>query len=363
VGTTARTGLIRRLRFRAEVLRLIRRFFDSRGFLEVQTPVLTDRVIPESNLHYFTTTHRPRPESPPRALHLIPSPELWHKRLIAEGAGSLFEIARCFRDCEPAGGAHEPEFTMLEWYGVGQSTEEAMALTEELFAFVLHGLAAAGHQVPAGSFAAPFRRLSVAEAFRELAGLDLEKLQETPRFAAAVRELGVGLGDGQGAGPLQGASDGDVDAAGPRGGVGHADREGRPAWDEAFTAAFLTLVEPKLPADRPLFLTAYPRQVRCLAERVGGTPWRDRWELYAGGVELANCFSEERDPAALRGFLEEEAAALRRQRRSLPIDREMLDYMPRMPRCSGVAMGVDRLVMVLAGAKNIEDTAVFSPRF
>jgi lysyl-tRNA synthetase class 2 len=129
-------------------------------------------------------------------------------------------------------------------------------------------------------------------------------------------------------------------------------------WEEVFNRIFLTFVEPELPKDRPVFLTDYPAGIPCLAKEIPGTPWLERWELYLGGMETANCFSEETDRRKIEAFYRGEAAAF-----SAPgkhrIDWNYPELLGRLPKCSGVALGVDRLLMVVSGAGSIEDVLIF----
>ena len=169
----------------------------------------------------------------------------------------------------------------------------------------------------------------MAEAFWEFACIDLELCIEQEGLEEAGREKGLRFGPEY-------------------------------TWEQVFNVIFLSLVEPHLPEDSPLVLTNYPARVACLAKRIPGTPWAERWELYAKGLELANCFTEETDPDTVRAFF------LSENEKTPPEKRHALaEYFPTLfshgfPDCSGVALGVDRLIMALYGIKSIQEVIPFS---
>jgi lysyl-tRNA synthetase class 2 len=306
--TPERLTLLRR---RSEALQRIRLFFRGLGYLEVDTPLLAPALIPESSLEVFRTLGDPQ-------LYLIPSPELWMKRLLLEGSGSLFQLCRCFRNHEPDSPLHSREFTMLEWYAAGADYLQSIDILERLFGFLLEGLGLA----PALSFrgrrldcAPPFRRLSMREAFLRRLGWRLEDLADLPALARRARELEV-----------QAAAD--------------------DSWADLFHKVFLGFVEPALPADRPLLLLDYPAAIPTLARRSG--LWAERWELYLGGVEIANCYSEATDPQTIAEFFRGQSEAKSRSLEPHRVDWELAAALQAgLPPCSGTALGVDRLLMVL----------------
>lgn len=293
----------------------IRTFFHGREYLEVETPLLAPHLIPEPAIDVFSTrfTHPFRGERP---LYLIPSPEVYMKELLARGSGSIFQITRSFRNSEQLGALHNPEFTMLEYYTVHKDYRQSMAITEELFRSVLPA------DTPA-DLKPPFRIMTMEEALREFAGVELRQCGEPGALAEEVRRLGLVPGDGD-------------------------------SWEVLFNRIFLTLVEPELPADRPLVLTDYPEQIPCLA-RPGQGPFLERWELYVRGVELANCYSEETDYRRVRDYYRREGA-------SAPAESDPAWcrlYESGFPPCSGVAMGIDRLLMLMAGKRSLEGVILF----
>jgi lysyl-tRNA synthetase class 2 len=291
-----------------------REFFLELGYLETDTPLLSPSLIPESCLEAFATTYL-HPYKPGMPLYLVPSPEIWMKRIIAETGSSVFQLCKSFRNAESVGRIHNPEFTMLEYYTVNGSSVSNIALTEELLA------ALAGPATPPEA-RPPFRRITMAEAFREHAGLDLETLSDTGAICEAARSKGLMLPQG-------------VD------------------WEEAFNIIFLSLIEPELPQDRPLVLDEYPAGIECLAKDLPGRPFKERWELYIRGIEIANCFTEMADPEAVRRYFVSQGAGKATALVPHRIDSGYADLFERFPPCSGVAVGFDRLLMVLKGMKDI----------
>jgi elongation factor P--(R)-beta-lysine ligase len=305
---------IRLLKERSRILTETRDFFLARDYLETDTPALAPSLIPESCLEVFKTEYD-NPFVGSMDLWLVPSPEVWMKPLIAKYKRSVFQICKCFRNAESIGRIHNPEFTMLEYYTVGGTAASSIGITEELFR------RCAGPDTPESSLP-PFRRMSMAEAFRELAGLDLNALQDRERIIEAGRGKGLLIQD---------------DAS----------------WEDAFNQVFLSLVENHLPEDRPLALERYPAQIDCLAADIPGTPWKDRWELYVRGVELCNCYTEASDPDAVRASFQREAERKRASRVPHRVDFSYPDIFTDFPPCSGVALGFDRFVLALTGATDI----------
>jgi elongation factor P--(R)-beta-lysine ligase len=307
------------LRRRSHILSDIRKFFEELRYIEVQTPQLAATPIPEAHIELFETAYLP-PDyrcGTPVPLYLLPSPEYYLKQLLAAGSGSIYEIAHSFRNAESIGPQHNPEFTMLEYYTVDADGDDSLEITREL----LTELGIAEEPLV----------ISMEDAFSRYAGIDLAAL-------------------------LEGAS------TEPDGSI----MDSRTV-EERFQHIFLTRVEPELPTDRPVFVTRYPAVVPTLARNIAGTPWADRWELYLGGMEVANCFGEETDPERIGEFFCRQAAEKGANCRvQHPVDMSFPGAAgatkagaARLPRCSGVAMGVDRLVMYLLGEKEIGRVLTF----
>ncbi len=310
--------------FRSRMNRTVRAFFDERGYTEVDTPSLSPTLIPEATIENFSTRFK-NPFLQEQELFLVPSPEIFMKQLIAQGFGDIYQISHCYRNSEQLGHIHNPEFTMLEYYTMNADEQDSITLTEELFA----GLCEA--QTPA-YLRPPFDRLTVEEAMKTYAGVDLSKHQKQSSLAKEAMRLGLHL-------PSEPES-----------------------WEETFNRIFLTFVEPNLPKDRPLVLESYPRQIECLAKQDG--LYRKRWELYVQGVEVANCYDEERNESVIEAYYRDEYAKLveaRSQSMSVipDIDPSLAKLFASMPQCSGVAIGMDRLQMLLMGKNKLEGVILF----
>ncbi len=253
------------------------------------------------------------------------------KQLLAEGSGSIFQISKCFRNSEQIGTCHNPEFSMLEWYTVDADYRDSIAHTEEYISAVAP-IGTPEHLLP------PFRIESMHNLCFSHAGIDLDKLQTLGKLRAAAARLGL------------------------------SESNTPDTWESLFNRIFLTFVEPELPQEQPLVITDYPVQIHCLASNKVKSPYKERWELYAGGMELANCYTEETNPDRIEEFFREEAAALaaRTDVPDAPIPDSPPDYhrlfcRPEkpFPPCSGTALGLDRLLMLLGGYDTIEGVILF----
>ena len=313
------------LRERARIIRQIRSFFDGKDYLELDTPLLAPDLIPESCLEVFETLLIAPNGSvrENRPYWLIPSPEIWMKKIIAEHRTNVYQICKCFRNGESTGFLHSPEFTMLEYYTMEADYMDSLALTEELFLRLS----------PEGGPRPPFERITVSEAFGRWAGFDLFEAAEKGVMRNEACRLG--LDPPPDAGPL-----------------------------ELYDLIFIHAVEPNLKAERPIALLDYPDFVPCLARRRtdnnSGRKTAERWELYYNGIELANCYSEETNPEKVRAFFENEAAA--KEQRALVrhrTDRDYWKYFYHFPHCSGTALGLDRLIMALCRRSTIDSVLPF----
>ncbi|MDR2922612.1 MAG: LysR family transcriptional regulator [Treponema sp.] len=318
---------IEMLRERSRIIRQVRSFFEAKNYLELDTPILSPDLIPESCLEVFETK-RILPGGGVVPYWLIPSPEIWMKKIIAKHRVNVYQICKCFRNGESAGFLHSPEFTMLEYYTMNADYMDSLALTEELFGF----LAGGADSSPLG---VPFERITVAEAFARYAGFDLFAAAET---ADALEKEAIRLG---------------IDPA-------HCAGKSVAA---LYDLIFICAVEPKLKQNRPVALLDYPAFVPTLARQGADGKTVERWELYFNGIELANCYSEETDPRRVREFFESEAAA--KERQALVRHRVDHDYWKifeessGFPACSGAALGLDRLIMALCGRSSIDGVLPF----
>jgi lysyl-tRNA synthetase class 2 len=326
---------IQRARARARLQLALRSHLASEGWDEVETPCLVPAPGMEPHIRAFETDLVPEGGGARRTLYLHTSPEYAMKRLLADGFGRIFQLARVFRNGEISA-THNPEFTMLEMYRAGADDRGIMEDLEravEACARALHpgGEARARWRGQDLDLAAPFERRRVADAFAAV-GIDLGACDgDAGRLRAAARDRGIDAGpDGEG-------------------------------FDDAFFRVFLHAVEPGLGRPRPVYLVEWPAPMAALARLDPADPrWALRFELYAGGLELANGFAELTDPREQRRRLLEEQALRRRLGRPVPpLDERFLDAVGRMPDAGGVALGVDRLLMLLTGAGTIDEVLLF----
>ncbi len=365
------------LRLRADLLRRLRQFFDERGFLEVETPILSADTVIDRHLDPFWVDISPLPlgegqgvrafrstsrdmealraSSPhpnplpkgegttPRRMWLQTSPELAMKRLLAAGGEAIYQVARVFRRDE-LGPLHNPEFTLVEWYRAGEPYERLM---QDCAALLQAAAEAAGADAlrfggrSADPFAAP-ERVTVAEVFTRWAGIDLMASLPAP----SPRLRGEGMRDV-------------LAAAAQAAGIRVADDD---TWADVFSRILVEKVEPELGNGRATLLTEYPAPLAALARPKPADPRvAERFELYACGVELANAFGELTDPAEQRRrFAAEMAEKERIYGERYPVDEDFLAALAVMPPASGIALGFDRLVMLATGASRI-DQVMWTP--
>jgi elongation factor P--(R)-beta-lysine ligase len=321
---------------RGRVKTALRQWFAVRDFIEVETAALQVSPGNEAHLHAFATT-LVAPDGGRSPLYLRTSPEFAAKKLLAAGERRLFEFARVFRNRE-RGALHHPEFTMLEWY---RADEPYDVLMEDCATLLRQAAEAAGTRQfkfrgrIADPFAAP-ERLTVAQAFKRFAGIDLLAT----------------LADGGGAHERLAAAGG---AAGIR--VAADD-----SWSDIFSRVLVERVEPQLGLGRPTILCEYPVVEAALARAKPDDPRvAERFELYVCGIELANGFGELTDPVEQRRRFEREMAEKARiHGETYPIDDDFLAALASMPPASGIALGFDRLIMLASGAERL-DQVLWTP--
>jgi len=284
---------------RARIIQQIRAFFVERNFLEVETPYRIPANAPELHIDAI----------PSDDWFLQTSPELCMKRLLAAGYDQLFQICHCWRDGERSK-THLPEYTMLEWYRSHCDYHQLMVDCETLFTQLIpgHRLDWQGRTI---DLAPPWQRITVTEAFSRFSSIPLEKALATDEFDMAM------------------------------------------AYD----------IEPNLPSNRPLFLTEYPSQHASLARKKPGNPQvAERFELYIGGLELANAFSELTDPLEQQQrFTAEEAQRRFAGKTPYPSPDSFLKELETLSPATGIALGIDRLVMLLCNKNSIDDIVAFIP--
>lgn len=314
------------LKARGRITGALRGWFEARGFTEVETAALQVSPGNEAHLHAFATEALTI-DGHARPMYLHTSPEFACKKLLASGEREIFTLAKVWRNRE-RGPLHHPEFTMLEWY---RAHAPYQTLMEDCAAFLALAADAAeartlrfhGHEVD--PFAAP-ERVTVAEAFDRFADIGLlSVLDDREALAAQARAAGVRVA-------------------------------GDDTWADIFSRVIVEKVEPNLGRGRATILCEYPTSEAALARpKAGDRRVAERFEIYACGVELANCFGELTDVAEQRRRFEAEMAEkLRVYGETYPIDEDFLAALAHMPPASGGALGFDRLVMLATGAARIE---------
>jgi lysyl-tRNA synthetase class 2 len=336
--TYRRTASLAALRQRAALLARIRSFFAARGVLEVETPYLSSAGV--SDLALDSIAARARSLGGPQYLHT--SPEYAMKRLLASGSGDIYQFCRVFREDE-LGRWHQPEFTMLEWYRVGWDELRLMAEVEELMVDLLAHVAASSSTIPsaehhhAASHATGSQRASMGsvrvtydDALERALGLRSD--DATANVVARLVACGVDV---------------------PRG-LSH---------DAVLDLAFAAVVAPAFAPDELTFVHDYPASQAALARvKPGRTPVAARFEVFCGGIELANGFHELGDAAEQRRRFDAELEARRRAgRETPPLDEELLAALAHgLPDCSGVAVGIDRLIALALGSPDIAGAMAFA---
>jgi lysyl-tRNA synthetase class 2 len=314
-------------RARGQLYASLRGFFGAAGYLEVETPNLVPAPGMEPHIDPFETQFLPQTGvGQQRPLWLHTSPEYAMKRLLADpGCPPLFQLCKTYRNGEVSQ-THNPEFTMLEFYRPHADYHAIMADLEQALA------AAEAAVAPAlGVFSKrPFERLTVRDAVARHTGIDLFEHRDGESLARAARAAGVYVGNST-------------------------------SFDDVFFRLFLERVEGKLGFERPCFLVEYPASMASLARVKPGDPRvAERVELYANGLELANGFSELIDAKEQRARLLEEQALRRAQGRpAFPLDERFLEAVGHMPPSGGIAVGLDRVLMLLIGARELSDVLLF----
>jgi len=322
------------LAIRQKVIRAIRATFEAQDFAEVDTPALQISPGNEVHLHAFKTILKDPHAGPDQTLYLHTSPEFAMKKLLVAGEPKLFQIAHTYRNGERSS-RHHPEFAMMEWYRAGATTE---TIKQDCIDIVRACATASGkvlfqaNGMSCDPFA-PWESLSVPDAFTRYAGIDLLATAPNPQEpdAALLRRAMAHLN-------LRTAED--------------------DSWDDLFFRVMGELIEPFLGKDRPTFLCDYPISMAALARPLPTDPrLAERFELYIAGYEIANAFGELTDPdEQLRRFEADMDLKEKLHGERYPIDMDFIAALRHgMPSASGIAMGIDRLVMLCAGTEKIED--------
>ncbi len=312
------------LRWRAKLLAFARRFFDDAGYWEVDTPIMSHERVIDPNIEPFVV-----PWSATERLYLQTSPEFAMKRLLAAGADAIYQLGKVMRHGE-LGRLHNPEFTMLEWYHIGDSHVEQMDFVEQFVGAFAREAQLLTNDIAQLS-AAPFERLTYDQAFERYTGSKV-LARPTHEIVALARRLGVSA-------PESLPTD---------------DRDG---WLNLLLAE---RVEPHLGHDRPTFVFDYPASQAALAcvRGEGQTAVAERFELYVNGIELCNGYHELTDAIELQSRIQREATA---SEKYIPQPTRLLAAMQHgLPACAGVALGIDRLIMLCLGANSVRDVIPFA---
>jgi lysyl-tRNA synthetase class 2 len=312
-------------RFKFE--RLVREYLWSEGFEETRTPLLVKSPGLEPHIRPIEL------KSHAQAVFLPTSPEFAMKKLIAKGMTKIFQICPAFRD-EPMSPDHHPEFTMLELYETNITLEALQNRIEKLFQHLARSLTGTlslhfrGEKV---DFSGPWQRSRVVDLFQEFAEIDLRTHQEAGALISVCERNGL-----------------------------HA--ELTESWNDLYFKLWLNLIEPKLPKNRPIFVTHYPLSQSSLCNPIKderGFAWANRFEVYVGNFELGNAFDELRDSKKQRANFEHDQDVRREtygdRYPTSPIDEEFLSAIEKMPPTCGIALGLDRMALVILEASTLEE--------
>lgn len=328
----------------------IRIYFKTHGFTEVETPLFVANPDPEPTIELFQTKHIAADYSVTG--YLNGSPEFMMKKLLAAGSGNIFQICKSFRNGEPVSSRHNPEFTILEWYRVEADYRQVMTDCEGLFKF-LHAYIAALRtgtlrnsydieNLPTTDLQLKFKgviydlsgdweRLSVPAAFEKYAAVSTDELLDTTLLLAKAKEKGYEVTE-------------------------------TTTYDDAFYQIMLNEIEPHLGTVKPTFLYDYPASQAALSKKKAEDPrLAERFELYIGGLELGNAFSELADWKEQRERFENQLQTRKNNKQAVwNVDGDFIAALKQgFPRCSGIAVGVDRLVMLFADAAEISEVLFF----
>ncbi len=318
---------------RIAIIKSVREFFWSQGFVETDTPIAVRLASQEPYLNPMSlVVHDPNGQ--PEKMYLRTSPEYALKKLLAAGYQKIFEIGKCFRDFESFGGNHNPEFTMLEWYRAPGTYQEIMDDIEKLFKFVGSSLQkeTAVYKNKEISIMGSWERKSMREVWQEFLSIELNDYLELDKLSELAHDRGYG--------------------------VDKAD-----AYEDVFYKLFLNEIEPKLALEKPLFIYDFPAQMTSLSrlcEHDGR--YAERFELYIGGLEVANAFGELTDAKEQQEKLEADKVKRGDLGKEMwPVDPDFIGALAALPggalaQVGGIAMGIDRMVLLFTGARDLNET-------
>lgn len=333
----ANPPLLDKYLIRERVIDIIRSFFKTRGFHEAQTPVLVPVPSVEANLEVFETQLVTAKNHHRRAF-LIMSPEYALKKLLVAGIGKVFEITRCFRNEEEVSGQHNTEFTMLEWYRPEADYTAIMMDIEALFTEIIRtirpdaDLSKWVYQNQTYDLSLPWPRFTVAQVFEKYAGITEETLLTNELLLAEGKKRGYAINDNT-------------------------------TWEQVFYQIFFNEIEPEIKSSgKPMIIYDYPLSQAALARKKAKDPrFAERFELFLAGLELGNCFSELTDPKEQRERMIKDLAERKQLGKTqYGIDEDLIEALKAgLPPTAGIAVGVDRLIMLAADVSRISDTLFF----
>ncbi|MDD2657031.1 MAG: EF-P lysine aminoacylase EpmA [Patescibacteria group bacterium] len=304
---------------RFEIIKLIREFFWSKNFIEVETPLLIKYPGQEPNISAIETIFHNEQKQEFRG-YLHTSPEYTMKKMLAAGFTNIFFLGKTFRDEESFGGTHNPEFTMLEWYQVNSDMFDIMQDVEGLFKFIMERGMGNGERV------FKFKRLSMKDLWSEIVGIDLDEYLTREKMWELCKEKKYNVEENEN-------------------------------YEELFYRIFLQEIEPELKNMGEVIVYNYPSSMASLSRLSEENPnYAERFEVYIDGLELANAFSELTDSQEQLKRLEAEQKERERQGKKVyEIDMDFIEAVGQMPNSAGIALGVDRLVQLFTSCQNINN--------
>lgn len=310
-----------KIKKRQAIIGLIRDYFNQEGFVEVETPLLVPTPDPSPYNEVFETSAAGK-----KRAFLAPSPEFFMKRLIASGATKIFQICKAFRNPEELGPLHNPEFTILEWYRTQATYTDLMADCENLINFISKNVKSVKINITP-----QWVKLSLKEAFLKFTQINLDEFLDFKKAKEIAQEKGYKF-------------------------------EKETTWEQIYHQIFLNEIEPKLPKNKPVILYDYPAQLAECAKLKDSNPkYAERFEFYIGGLELGNGYSELTDWREQEKRLKEGITARRKLgMKVFDYDHKFIEILKKgLPKCAGIAVGVDRLIMFFTNTKTIRQVIPF----
>ena len=329
--------LVAGFRVRAQVIDAIRTFFKDRSFLEVETPLLVENPGTEPYLEVFKTTLKTQ-NHPDKPAYLVTSPELFMKKLLAVGIGNCFQIAKSFRNEEGLSAFHNHEFTILEWYRTQADYTDSMKDSEELLLFILRIVTGDPkatilmYQGKEYDLSLGWEKISVADAFQKYAQISVDVLLNEELLLEAAKDKGYLV-------------------------------TATTSWEEIYNQVFLNEIEPQLGVQKPTIVYDYPVSQAALSKPKQSDPrFAERFEFYLAGLELGNAFSELRDPKEQRARMTDDLKLRKKLGKyEYQLDEDFFKALEiGLPETGGIAVGVDRLVMLFADLPTVQ-SALFFP--